>query len=59
MTASPCVAICRLDPVTRRCIGCGRTMDEIAAWPDLDDEERRRILDRLRGQPLPAAPPRR
>ena len=56
MTASPCVAICRLDPVTRRCIGCGRTIDEIATWPDLDDATRRRIVERLRSEPLPIPP---
>ena len=56
MTASPCVAICRLDPVTRRCIGCGRTIDEIATWPDLDDAARRRIVERLRSEPLPIPP---
>jgi len=53
MTASPCVAVCRLDAVTRRCIGCGRTIDEIATWPDLDDEARRRIIERLRAEPPP------
>ena len=56
MTASPCVAVCRLDTVTRRCIGCGRTIDEIATWPDLDDEARRRIIERLRAEPPPQPP---
>ncbi|MFO0294817.1 MAG: DUF1289 domain-containing protein [Rhodospirillales bacterium] len=46
---SPCIAVCRLDPRTRLCIGCGRSIDEIAAWPDLDDTARQRILARLRG----------
>jgi predicted Fe-S protein YdhL (DUF1289 family) len=48
MTVSPCVAICRLDPQSGRCIGCGRTIDEIAAWPALDEAARRAILDRLK-----------
>ncbi|MBY0520135.1 MAG: DUF1289 domain-containing protein [Sphingomonas sp.] len=30
--ASPCVNTCRIDPVSRHCIGCGRTIDEIARW---------------------------
>jgi uncharacterized protein len=47
MTASPCVSVCRLDPATQICVGCGRTIAEIAAWPGLSDEERRAILARL------------
>ena len=44
---SPCVKICVLDPVTDLCTGCGRTLDEIAAWSDLSDEEHRRIMAEL------------
>jgi predicted Fe-S protein YdhL (DUF1289 family) len=29
---SPCVGICVLDKEGIRCIGCGRTMDEIINW---------------------------
>ncbi|WP_202189222.1 MULTISPECIES: DUF1289 domain-containing protein [Sphingomonas] len=32
MIASPCVNICAIDPATRRCTGCARTLDEIAQW---------------------------
>jgi predicted Fe-S protein YdhL (DUF1289 family) len=53
---SPCVAVCRLDPATGICIGCGRTIEEIAAWPGLDDEQRRAILERLRREPAPTRP---
>ena len=53
MTASPCVAVCRLDPATARCLGCGRTIDEIATWPDLADDQRRAILDQLKAEPAP------
>ena len=35
--ASPCIDICRMDPVTGLCEGCARTIDEIAAWSRLDD----------------------
>jgi predicted Fe-S protein YdhL (DUF1289 family) len=54
VTASPCIAVCRLDPATGLCIGCGRSIDEIARWPDLDDAERQRIVERLRANPPPA-----
>lgn len=29
---SPCILVCELDPRTDICIGCGRTLDEIAEW---------------------------
>jgi predicted Fe-S protein YdhL (DUF1289 family) len=48
MTASPCISICKLDPATQICIGCGRTIAEIAAWSSLSDAERAAILRRLR-----------
>jgi len=28
-TKSPCVSICKLDEVTGKCVGCGRTIEEI------------------------------
>jgi predicted Fe-S protein YdhL (DUF1289 family) len=55
MAASPCVAVCRLDPRSGLCVGCGRSIDEIAGWPDLDEAARRRILDRLRRRSAPDA----
>lgn len=30
-TRSPCVSICKLDPKGQFCIGCGRTLAQIAA----------------------------
>jgi len=41
---SPCVAICLIDPKTGLCLGCGRTLPEIARWPNLDSAERRGIV---------------
>jgi predicted Fe-S protein YdhL (DUF1289 family) len=38
--ASPCVAVCRMDAATGWCLGCARTIDEIAAWGALGDEAR-------------------
>ena len=38
--ASPCVSICAMDPGTGLCIGCFRTLDEIAAWVSLDNTQR-------------------
>ena len=42
--ASPCVKICVVDPASGLCIGCGRTVAEIATWRELDADERRAIM---------------
>ena len=49
MTAivSPCTRLCAIDPVTRLCAGCGRTLDEIANWLNYDNNRRRRIMEAL------------
>lgn len=44
---TPCTKICTLDSRTGLCLGCGRTLDEIAAWSRMSDDERRRIMDAL------------
>ena len=44
---SPCVKICVLDPVSDLCTGCGRSLDEIAGWSELSDDERRKIIAEL------------
>ena len=45
--ASPCISVCALDPATGWCVGCFRTIDEIAAWGALDDRARREVLMHL------------
>jgi predicted Fe-S protein YdhL (DUF1289 family) len=42
--ASPCVKICVVDPVSGLCIGCGRTIAEIAIWSELDAHARQAIV---------------
>jgi hypothetical protein len=44
---SPCVNICLLDPATRTCLGCGRTLVEIIGWTELTDAERRAVIAEL------------
>jgi Predicted Fe-S protein len=41
---SPCTGVCRIDGASGLCIGCLRTLDEIAAWGMLGDDARRAIL---------------
>lgn len=47
--ASPCIGVCVLDPASAQCRGCGRTGAEIQAWPWASAQERRLILQRIRG----------
>jgi predicted Fe-S protein YdhL (DUF1289 family) len=44
---SPCVQICRIAPESGLCIGCLRTLDEIAAWAAFTDQERQAVFDAL------------
>jgi predicted Fe-S protein YdhL (DUF1289 family) len=44
---SPCLGICLMDPATRTCRGCLRTVEEIAAWYNATATEKHVILDRL------------
>ena len=44
---TPCIKLCVLDPATNHCLGCGRSLDEIARWTAFSDEERRRIMAEL------------
>jgi uncharacterized protein len=47
MPASPCLGICLMDPGTRTCRGCLRTIEEIAGWYSASNAEKRAILKRL------------
>lgn len=46
--SSPCIKACMLDPVSKLCQGCGRSMAEIASWGSLSEAERLAIMARLR-----------
>ncbi len=41
---SPCNKVCVVDPAVARCIGCGRSLAEIAGWIGYSADERRRIM---------------
>ncbi|MGE4534299.1 DUF1289 domain-containing protein [Halomonas sp.] len=51
--ASPCVRICRVTPGGGRCEGCGRSLDEIAAWSRLDEDAREAVWQRLEAEGWP------
>jgi hypothetical protein len=45
MTASsPCVKVCVMDTQRGVCLGCCRTLAEIAAWGGMAEAERKRIM---------------
>ncbi len=44
---SPCISICAIDQVTGLCAGCLRTLDEIALWSVLEDDEKRAVWAQL------------
>lgn len=52
---TPCVKVCAVDGLTGLCLGCRRTLPEIAGWSKLSDEERAAIMAALPLRPDPMA----
>jgi predicted Fe-S protein YdhL (DUF1289 family) len=48
--STPCVKICVVDPLSALCIGCGRTLDEIAGWGAMSETERIAVIAALEGR---------
>ena len=44
---TPCIAVCMMDPRTKLCFGCGRTLPEIARWHRMDTAERLAVMEGL------------
>jgi predicted Fe-S protein YdhL (DUF1289 family) len=55
--STPCIKVCAVDGASGLCVGCGRTLREIAAWTHYDEPRRRRIMAELPAR-LAAAKPR-
>jgi predicted Fe-S protein YdhL (DUF1289 family) len=49
-TLSPCTGICTIAPLAGHCIGCGRTLEEIGNWRELDTDARKTIMSTLPGR---------
>ena len=45
MISTPCIKVCVIDGTL--CVGCGRTLDEIAQWGALSEPERRDVMTKL------------
>lgn len=44
---SPCVKICVVHPTERICTGCLRSLDEIAQWGRMSNEDRAALIAEL------------
>jgi predicted Fe-S protein YdhL (DUF1289 family) len=44
---TPCIAVCIIDPKTKLCLGCGRTLPEIGSWFKMASDERLNIMAQL------------
>ena len=44
---TPCIAVCMMDPRTKLCFGCGRTLPEIARWHRMETTERLAVMEGL------------
>jgi predicted Fe-S protein YdhL (DUF1289 family) len=47
---SPCIGICKIDPLTGLCCGCCRTLDEITNWQTMSPEEQQQVLNEIFGR---------
>lgn len=45
--STPCIKVCAVSGQTSTCIGCGRTLQEIARWGRMDEAERKAIMAEL------------
>ena len=45
--STPCIKVCAVSGQTGQCIGCGRTLPEIAGWGRMSEPERLAIMASL------------
>lgn len=45
--SSPCIKVCIVDGASGLCLGCFRTLEEIAAWAGLPERERAAVMKAL------------
>lgn len=41
---TPCVKVCVVDGQSNNCLGCGRTLGEIAQWARFSDDQRTAVM---------------
>jgi len=47
---SPCIKVCVIEPQSRLCTGCLRSLDEIAGWSRMSPEARAAVMAELPGR---------
>jgi uncharacterized protein len=53
--ATPCVQVCTMNSATGLCAGCGRTLEEIAAWSRYTAAQRGTVMAALPARRAAAA----
>ena len=54
--ATPCIKVCYVDGKSGLCLGCFRTLPEIARWARLTDDERAAVMADLPDRALKVDP---
>ena len=54
--ATPCINVCVVDGTSGLCLGCYRTLAEVAGWSRFSDAKRRAIMAGLAGRRARIAP---
>ncbi len=49
---SPCMSVCHMDDATGLCVGCMRTLDEIAKWGNADAAFKRAVWTNIEARLL-------
>ena len=49
---SPCVGVCSIDSKSKLCLGCLRSSDEIAFWPQIDNKKALEIMKKIKNRSL-------
>jgi len=45
--STPCIKVCAVSGQSGLCVGCGRTLNEIAVWASLTEDDRQAIMMEL------------
>jgi uncharacterized protein len=45
--ATPCIKVCVVDGESGLCLGCYRTLNEVASWAKIEEAERAAIMGEL------------
>lgn len=54
---SPCVKVCTMDHAAGLCIGCSRTLDEIAGWSQFTPEQKLAVWRYINERKMRHGPP--